>query len=607
MMQRYEKLSRVPSAVHPSHTCAALAHDKLHEYEPLSSSTSMRLICLRAGTLDAPISCTMTAHPIESHPQYEALSYCWGDSVNSVSILCAGRMIHVTQNLWHAMRRLRQPDQERILWIDALCINQQDIHERATQVGLMKEIYSQATAIVIWLGEGNETSECGIKLIRHIGENISESSNDIWCTHGPLPNPDWAATGLPASDSPDWKALEALYWRAWFSRVWVIQELATARSAVVICGADSLNWEYFAVTSRWLATRHISALVRPTIDAQNGVLLDEYRRTDVEHTLLNLLNRSRNSMASDPRDNVYALLGISSDFGPLDLVADYSKSAVEVFRDTALLYFQRGSLDILSSIGDYRWSSRLVGRLPSWVPDWSSRTHAVPFLTQLRIEPHMHAGGMGKVQLQFSEDLSVMYSTGVIFDHVRKAGPVHYVPRIEGRNVVAARLNQFYRYQIVWVLRHWERIAVHLKRYPTGESHLNAFQRTLIANASLEESRVPQSLDTYYNAFRLSYLSTNVPEFVKPDTAAATVYGRAVSNAAVDRRFFVTRKGYMGLGSHSTRPGDIIAVLSGGKTPYVLRKSGRALHRFLGECYVHGIMDGEALEELGQLMEIAIA
>lgn len=149
MVQRYEKLSRVPSAVHSNRICAALAHDKLHEYEPLPSWTSMRLICLRAGTFDTPISCTMTARSIESHPQYEALSYCWGDSINSGSILCGGRMINVTQNLWHAMRRLRQPDQERILWIDALCIGQEDIHERATQVGLMREIYSQATTIVI--------------------------------------------------------------------------------------------------------------------------------------------------------------------------------------------------------------------------------------------------------------------------------------------------------------------------------------------------------------------------------------------------------------------------------------------------------------------------
>jgi len=122
----------------------------------LSSPRHIRLLVLRsAHEQDAPLECDMGVLSLGEAPKHEALSYVWGSTTQQSSAICAGVEIPLTDNLADALRRLRWRARSRIIWIDALCINQEDIPERNQQILLMTEIDRKVTGVVIWLGESD--------------------------------------------------------------------------------------------------------------------------------------------------------------------------------------------------------------------------------------------------------------------------------------------------------------------------------------------------------------------------------------------------------------------------------------------------------------------
>ena len=116
-------------------------------YSPLPPGI-IRLVRLYAGTY---LMCDLIIAHLDSLPPYEALSYCWGDSKDRFPITCNGvRGLAVTENLHSALKRLQLPNQPRLIWADAICINQEDIDERGSQVRLMKDIYRRAFSSHYW-------------------------------------------------------------------------------------------------------------------------------------------------------------------------------------------------------------------------------------------------------------------------------------------------------------------------------------------------------------------------------------------------------------------------------------------------------------------------
>jgi Heterokaryon incompatibility protein (HET) len=122
-------------------------------YPPLSSASSIRIIHLEpSGDVDSKLKCRLTETSLECNPDYQALSYVWGDAKNPSSILCNGTAFEITRNLTAALRRLRQSHRVISLWVDSICINQGDIAERSEQVRMMDNIYRKASKVLIWLG-----------------------------------------------------------------------------------------------------------------------------------------------------------------------------------------------------------------------------------------------------------------------------------------------------------------------------------------------------------------------------------------------------------------------------------------------------------------------
>ncbi|KAI8953831.1 heterokaryon incompatibility protein-domain-containing protein [Xylaria longipes] len=131
------------------------------KYTPLNpSKKQIRLLTLLNGEWNDEIKCKLYVVSLDDEPKYEALSYVWGSPTDLVDIDIDGIAFSVTQNLYAALRRLREQirgtgsnEDSRTLWVDAVCINQKDTEEKRHQVQLMGDIYSRTAHGLLWLGE----------------------------------------------------------------------------------------------------------------------------------------------------------------------------------------------------------------------------------------------------------------------------------------------------------------------------------------------------------------------------------------------------------------------------------------------------------------------
>ena len=232
----------------------------LYEYKALPDKhQSIRILKLRASspeTLD--VDCELVLTPLINgvaiEDPYEALSWNWGPpKVSSINIYEKGRKYRkeVRPNLVEGLKALRRQDEDRNLWIDAVCINQDNEDEKNHQVQMMAEIYSRAQRVCIWLGGGDESSRIALRFIKK--EVLQLRNFDELCDS--------------EEASKKWKALLDLMQRPWFSRRWVVQEIALARSAVIYCGDDKISWKKFAVAVELFvevetATHRLSEVMR---------------------------------------------------------------------------------------------------------------------------------------------------------------------------------------------------------------------------------------------------------------------------------------------------------------------------------------------------------
>jgi hypothetical protein len=222
------------------------------------------------------------------------------------------------------------------MWIDAICINQDDIRERGHQVQQMGDIYSQAERVLFWLGQSTEFTTIVIdsltQLHQHtIGFNWA-LSDKRWAENWEKVQSHLKGECFSLQDRQR-RGLEDILGRPWFHRVWILQEVSEARAALVYCGMKSVSTRVFALAP---------LLIGVTPDAHCQAVLDlmpgPARKSSwwgQERDLYTLLHKFSNAQAQDERDNIYALIGMCTDRGVGGaLVADYEKSTVEVIKDT---------------------------------------------------------------------------------------------------------------------------------------------------------------------------------------------------------------------------------------------------------------------------------
>ncbi|KAK8023849.1 hypothetical protein PG993_011915 [Apiospora rasikravindrae] len=328
-----------------------------YPYEDLTGASSMRLLeLLPSPNRTSPVEGRLVHSDITHQPQYEALSYVWGDPAMECSVSMDGHPVSITQNLHSALIHLRHEVDVRKLWVDALCINQSNISERNQQVGIMGDIYRRANQVLVWLGEAADDSHLVFTRIREVQDSFINEAQ---------------------STEQERRAWKALITRPWFFRTWVIQEVAlNSQKTIMICGDDSARWlDLKSVRSDF--SSGASGLGRVMGHAKTnayhpigGVDFDSriyfLRVMDPGDHPVSIMRYSRMCQSSDIKDRVYGVLGL---FEPGFMTIDYKLPVEEIFRRFVEATIRlKGDLSILQANG----SQRHLSSLPSWVPDLSN-------------------------------------------------------------------------------------------------------------------------------------------------------------------------------------------------------------------------------------------
>lgn len=224
----------------PSGSIPASRRHSPYQHYPQPQGRWFRLLRLlpASGTPSCTLECVEVGH---TSLQYQALSYVWGTDSPSDDLVCNGQLLKVGRNLNSALIAIREKDEEKILWVDAICINQQDVQERYQQVTMMGTIYMNATCVLIWVGEDetNDAYEC-FNLIRETNKVLIQ----MLSLHGEVDRiPKLSAVaGSLRGNAKEWDRVKRLMDRKWFTRVWVLQEVGLARTGVILNGKASMSW-----------------------------------------------------------------------------------------------------------------------------------------------------------------------------------------------------------------------------------------------------------------------------------------------------------------------------------------------------------------------------
>jgi hypothetical protein len=229
-------------------------------YEPLDLvQPSSRLVLLIRGN-EGPIECELVhahVHDADNSIDYGALSYTWVCAIKDYDVTVNGGCLAITENLYQAVRYLRDQEEDRILCIDAICINQDDSREQGHQVQQMASVYECARQVVIWLGEpanGTDAMYDSIQVLQR--QALNHACND-WSPSDDRWRFLWATTTMSKTQNQHLlrqttECLKTLLWREWFQRIWVLQEVAKARAAKIVCGTKSASARIFALIPRSL-------------------------------------------------------------------------------------------------------------------------------------------------------------------------------------------------------------------------------------------------------------------------------------------------------------------------------------------------------------------
>ncbi|KAI1763797.1 heterokaryon incompatibility protein-domain-containing protein [Hypoxylon sp. FL1150] len=335
----------------------------------------------------------------ETSTPYEALSYVWGAPSTAHGITIASLPLPITANCDAALRRLRYNSQDRVLWVDSICIDQtpEGVEERNAQVAMMGNIYENASDVLIWLGEGDENTDA---LFMHLN-SLYELRDDSWEDTRAEMN----ARFMSESQNVP-QTIEDVLSRPWFERMWTLQELLLSSHATVRCGGQSMSWDAFCQ-----ALMLVEASFAPSSKGSRNFINCYYAYSDftevvavnagvelartadndgskVPKDLSTVVHHTRIRHATDPKDKIFAIFGISQKLGKPLPNPDYTKSVCMVYaRATVEIMRQDNSLWPLDNV----WSENRRADLPSWVPDWSDDLRwSEDFLSDLGALPVNH-------------------------------------------------------------------------------------------------------------------------------------------------------------------------------------------------------------------------
>ncbi|KAI0533658.1 heterokaryon incompatibility protein-domain-containing protein [Xylaria digitata] len=232
-------------------------------YRPIGPD-SIRLFQINKHTKGV-ISGRLEVFDLSQLPAYHNLGYCWSIQENTIPVEIDGEILCVSPNLGDGLKRLQDVAEENDktfqsiswLWIDQLCINERDVKERSEQVQLMGSIYKRSVRTLIWLGNGSVSSSNAWLLIDQIYA-VFKRENPKAQTLADIPlkvysDSEFAVSGLPDWAHPPWEELRNLLRIPWFTRIWVIQEVALSpQDWIILHDQNQYPWERISWAAPWL-------------------------------------------------------------------------------------------------------------------------------------------------------------------------------------------------------------------------------------------------------------------------------------------------------------------------------------------------------------------
>ncbi|KAL8876702.1 MAG: hypothetical protein Q9198_005148 [Flavoplaca austrocitrina] len=577
----------------------------------------------------------MTVGPLsaedDSLPQYEALSYVWGlEPANCQIQLDNDYRFPIKPNLHAALIVLSKKQTERLLWVDAICINQSDNAEKNSQVQMMQEIYQQAHGVLVWINSPGSSVDHNrdaqtTSLVKGF-TRAHKAGLDPRRLAQFLDDPDGRMTFRDVSgdsvveghgeDGGHWSTVVRFFDHDWWRRVWVRQEIAVSQRATVLCGDLTIDWEDVAALSHWLKvfTNDLDNITRDKgashrSGAYSGEDLQNFRQTlsrggDLD--LQTMLVHARDCEATDPRDRVFAILGMVEDsydaygasISPISV--DYNLSPAEVAKRAF-----RKVTEIIDGLDALIFSQNPLREsgIPSWAPNIRSGFRAQPSRLGDRSTSIYMASNTDRWGFFHFPDTPDTLSMDVrIFDVVEELSQPFAAGLMSSDLDDTMRAAREKAFQWMGDLK-------------TGHKY-EQLMRTITRDRDTRGRRLPRNNNTngvdWTRFFRIEhtgvgakaefqYLSAALGQFRAASGAADTdaesqAWLRVYSESIGNRRLALTRGGRLGLVPAESECTDDLCTSSGLDVPLVLRKIDRGTYIVIGEAFVFGMMDGQAYD-----------
>ncbi|KLP09506.1 related to HET-6OR heterokaryon incompatibility protein (het-6OR allele) [Fusarium fujikuroi] len=626
------------------------------QYGKLSNNDFFRVFELGPGKDSDPLQGNLRTYLRERAPKYEALSYLWGSSVQKRHMKCNDQTFMITDSLDTALRRLRLVGDSRCLWVDQICIDQTSLEERSEQVSIMRHIYSGATLVNAWLGPADpeEATAAGMIISTLAKRRPHEFREQEY-----FPQNDYLLElGLPARNSPAWGALNSMLRTPYFSRIWILQELALAATYTLLWGDLFISKTDFMSFN--IATIRLGMRCQdPKTQVKTWVNEDPHGRCPVLEWnivssaftggyregilgLYQLVSSTQACQATDPRDKIFALLGLAGVW-TYGITPDYHKTESTVFAEFALkVISEERNLEILNHT--YIEEPNDKERRPLWAPRWHHKDATARFTMKPGSFKSSNTMEMRMRSLDGGQSLELR---GLHIDKIKETNNKWAYQDIMAMGSMAidhrCLLEDQYGSEIItptvltMINGRVQSIVGELSR-PTDNSYLNsfaafAFQSLLMVFSNKDYNEkflkamiqlikmavqtylsVPQNESIFGEPEVWEFIDDRLDQLSPEDTETISSYvdilERIFSDIGEDaaafsgnlvhshgKKFFITEKGYLGTGPCCLEAGDSVCILFGGDTPYIVRPNSPSSDKylFLGNTYVHGIMEGEAI------------
>ncbi|KAK2752917.1 hypothetical protein CKAH01_06158 [Colletotrichum kahawae] len=572
---------------------------------------------------------------------YYALSHSWTTQQSYHDVLINNRVITLGADLAACVHRLSQLARSNSeldppvchIWIDSICIDQSNLAERASQVSLMGQVYRGAIRTLIWLGPDSSDCYGAWELLDSI-HRIFRQQNPTATEPNDIPVRMYRpsaheASSLPAWDDFRWSHLKNLLGRRWFSRIWIVQEVAlSTQDPIFLHGERYFPWSHFGWAEAWLRRNGYMRLAQVPEQLRNIDTMASLQRAQMLWPLDALVSITQvKSNATDQRDKVYALMGLARECQDLDTIPpklrpDYQINTTDLYvRVGRYMLKQSQSLALLTRARCVDGSITRRQReqslnIPSWCPDWSDFKNPnegiATSLSWVHVGDNSRPARLGFLE-QFSaaselefeicheDDPRVLSLVGIRVSTVEVAVPFGVNPsrKVDPEQpftdqmtrILSEALKILKRDPIpTWTRQFVSATTVEQHSFVGRDSEQSVadgaayIHHLLLNDASLLSLCVEQSGDPNALAVRQELSSGG----------AADYYKSLIHNYGFDRAFLVTADGRMGIGPSNIRQGDAVVVLAGGDVPYCVRKEGD-YWLLVGESCVQGLMKGEAI------------